>query len=107
MNIQRKPIKVEIEGKEYEMVLDFASAIEFQWIYGKSIFVGLDEVAKSQDLYALAILIATTVKDSKNKCVGMDFVKKLDLVSSLEYFTIKLGELMSNSLPVNDDEEGK
>lgn len=105
MNIQRKSIKVELQGKEYDMVLDFASAIEFQSIYGKSIFVGLDMVAKEQDLYALAVLIATTVKDSKNKCIGMDFVGKLDLITSLEYFTEKLGELMANSLPQSDDEE--
>ena len=103
MNIQRKAIAMDIEGKDYEFVLDFESAIEFQDIYKKSIFVGIDKISKEQDLMAMACLIASCLKDIETgKCVGMDFVKKIDLIGGLEVFMSKITELMDNSLPTGD-----
>ena len=93
MNIFRKPIKVEIENKEYDFVLDFESAIVFQDLYGKSIFFGIDKITKEQDIKALGCLIASCLKDKDTfKCVGMDFVRKVDLMEGLPFFTDKLAE---------------
>ena len=99
MNIQRKVIPMEIEGKKYEFVLDFESAIEFQGAYGKSIFVGLSKLSEEQDLVALACLIASCLKGEKGKPVGMEFVKKMDLMGGLELFMDKLTALVDNSVP--------
>ena len=63
INIFRKPVIVEIEGKEYDFVLDFESAIVFQDLYGESVFVGIDKITKDQDLKALACLVASCLKD--------------------------------------------
>lgn len=100
MNIQRKVIPMEIEGKEFEFILDFESAIEFQTNYGKSIFVGLSKLSEEQDLVALACLIASCLKDKETgKPVGMDYVKKLDLMNGLEFFMDKLTDLVDNAMP--------
>lgn len=107
MNIQRKVIKVEIEGKEYDFILDFESAIEFQGAYKKSIFIGLSKISEEQDLLALACLIASCLKNEKGRPVGMEFVKKLDLMSTVEYFMNKLSELVDNSLPIEDEPNKK
>lgn len=106
MNIKRKVIPMEIEGKEYEMILDFGSAMEFQDLYGKAIFVGLDKIGKEQDLKALACLIASCLK-YKGKAVGLDFVAGMDLMSGLSVFMEKIAELMDNSLPAETDSKKK
>lgn len=98
MNIQRKVIPMEIEGEKYEFILDFESAIEFQSEYGKSIFVGLSKISEEQDLLALACLIASCLKKD-GKAVGMEFIKKFDLMSGLEMFMDKLTLLVDNSIP--------
>lgn len=107
MNIQRKVIKIELDGKEYDFILDFESAIEFQGLYKKSIFIGLSKISEEQDLIALACLLASCLKDEKGKPVGMDFVKKLDLMATVEYFMNKLSELVDNSLPVDNESNKK
>lgn len=110
MNIMRKPIKIEIEKKNYDFILDFESALMFQDLYGKSIFLGIDTITKEQDLRALACLIASCLKDSDG-CVGLEFVGKMDLMNALPFFIDKIGELMDNSLPkesaVNSMAKGK
>lgn len=107
MNIQRKVIKVELNEKEYDFILDFESAIEFQGVYKKSIFIGLSKISEEQDLLALACLIASCLKNEKGKPVGMEFVKKMDLMSTVEYFMGKISELVDNSLPVEDEPNKK
>lgn len=99
MNINRKTIEVEINDKKMNMVLDFESAIVYQEKMNESIFVGVQRIGKEMDIIALAYLIASTLRDEEDKLVGVDFVKKLDLVSSLDFFMGKLGELMDNSVP--------
>lgn len=106
MNIMRKPIKMEIEGKEYDFILDFESAIEFQDLYGKAIFVGIDKITREQDLKALGCLIASCLKYN-DKPVGMKFVKKIDLMNGLPFFMEQVGKLMENSLPAEDDPDKK
>ena len=106
INIMRKVIKVNIENNEYDLILDFESAIEFQDLYGESIFLGIDKIIQSQDVKALACLIASCLKD-EDGCVGMEFVKEIDLMNGLPFFMEKIGELMENSLPMEEDEDKK
>lgn len=106
MNIIRKPIKININDKEYDFILDFEGAIVFQDLYGKSVFKGIDDITKNQDLKALACLIASCVKD-ENGAVGMDFVYRLELITTLTYFIEKIGALMENSLPQEEDSKKK
>lgn len=106
MNIMRKVIKIEVENKEYDLVLDFESAMEFQDAYGESILLGIDKIIKKQDIKALAYLMASCLKD-EDGCVGMDFIKGIDLMSGLPFFMEKIGEIMENSLPVEEDEDKK
>lgn len=108
MDINRKVIPMEIEGKEYDFVLDFASAIDFQELYGKSIFLGIQEVSETQDVVALGCLIASCLKEKgKNESVGIDFIRQFDLLSSLQFFMEKIGELMENSVPKEDENKKK
>lgn len=103
MSLKKRVIEIEIDKKAYEMALDFESAIEFQDIYGKPIFDGIQDITNKQDVKAMAVLIASCLKEN-GKCVGMEFVKGLDLMQYLPMFMEKLGELMNNSLPTEDKE---
>lgn len=107
MNIKRKVVQIELNGKEYDFILDFASAIDFQEYYGKSIFIGLEKISTEQDLVALAKLIASCLKTKDGKSVGMEFVKNIDLIDGSEFFISKIEELMSNSLPKEKDASKK
>ena len=106
MNIMRKAIKVEIENNEYDLVLDFESAMVFQDLYNESIFLGIDRIIQKQDIKALACLIASWLK-GEDGSVGMEFVKEIDLMNGLPFFMEKIGELMENSLPMEEDEDKK
>lgn len=103
MNLKRKAIEIKINEEVYEMILDFESAIEFEDLYGKSIFEGIRRISTDQNIKALACLIASCVKKN-GKCVGMEFVKGMELMSNLEFFVEKLGELMDNSLDADKEE---
>lgn len=103
MNLKRKVIDIKIGKEKYEMILDFESAIEFEDLYGKSIFEGIKKISTEQNVKALACLIASCVKKD-GKCVGMEFVKSMDLMSNLEFFIGKLGDLMDNSLDTDSEE---
>lgn len=103
MNLKRKVIDIKIGKEKYEMILDFESAIEFEDLYGKSIFEGIKKISTEQNVKALACLIASCVKKD-GKCVGMEFVKGMDLMSNLEFFIGKLGDLMDNSLDTDSEE---
>lgn len=104
MNLKRKTVEVTIDEVVYDLVLDFESAIDFEDIYGKSVFEGIRKISQEQNIKALACLIACCLKD-ENGAVGMDFVKKLDLMEYLELFIEKLGDLMANSIEEEKDEE--
>lgn len=105
MNINRKAIKVIINEREMEMVLDFESAINYQEKMNESIFVGVQRIGKEMDILAFAHLIASTLRDVDGDLVGIDYVKSLDLVSSIDFFMGKLGELMDNSVPQAKEEK--
>ena len=107
MNINRKVIEVEINDRKMAMVLDFESAIKYQENMKESIFVGVQRIGKEMDILAFAHLIASTLRDENDKLVGIDFVKKLDLVGSLDFFMGKLGELMDNSVPEAKEQDPK
>ena len=106
ISIMRKVIKTNVENNEYDLVLDFESAMEFQDLYGESIFLGIDRIIQKQDIKALACLVASCLKD-ENGCVGMEFVKQIDLMNGLPFFMEKIGELMENSLPIEDENVDK
>lgn len=99
MNINRKTIEVEINDRKMSMVLDFESAIYYQENMNESIFVGVQRIGKEMDIIALVNLIASTLRDEEDKLVGLDFVKKLDLIEAVDFFMGKIGELMDNSVP--------
>lgn len=105
MNINRKAIEVVIEDKKMEMILDFESAIYYQENMNESIFAGVQRIGKEMDVLAFAYLIASTLREVDGDLVGIDYVKKLDLVSSIDFFMNKLGELMDNSVPQAKEEK--
>lgn len=107
MNINRKTIEVEINDRKMTMVLDFASAIFYQEKMNESIFVGIQRIGKQMDILAFAYLIASTLRDENDELIGIDFVKNLDLVSSVDFFMSKLGELMDNSVPEEKEKNPK
>ena len=50
MSIKRKAMKVEIENNEYDLILDFESAMEFEDLFGESIFLGIDKIIQKQNV---------------------------------------------------------
>lgn len=106
MNLVRKPIKMELNGEEFEFVLDMESAIDYQDLADESVLVGIDKIIEKSDLKRLSFLIASCLK-FKDKSVGIDFVKKLDIFEAMELFLPKIGELMLNGLPKASEDEKK
>lgn len=98
MNINRKKTFVNLDGKKYAMVLDFESAIYFQENTGKSIFEGIEQISSNKDMVSLAYLVASTLRDKEDNILGIDVVKKLDLISNLEAFMNAMTSLMENSI---------
>ncbi|GAA0071664.1 hypothetical protein UT300003_31890 [Clostridium sardiniense] len=98
MNINRKKTFVKLDGKRYAMVLDFESAIYFQEQTGKSIFEGINNIGQSQDMLSLAYLVGATLRDKEDNLVGVEVVKKLDIINNLETLMGAMTELMDNSV---------
>lgn len=110
MQIQRKEIDIELNGKNYKAVLDFGAAIEFEGLTKKSILVEIQNIATTQSMTTLACLMASVIKKENNKSLGMKEIEKIDLIGGLTYFMAKMEELFENSLPKDDeidDEEVK
>lgn len=105
MNIQRKEIDIELNGKNYKMVLDFGAAIEFEGYTNKSILIEMQRIGTEQNMTTLAYLMASVIKKENNKSIGIKAIAELDLVSGMTYFVEKMGELFENSLPAGDDND--
>lgn len=105
MNIQRKEIDIELNGKEYKAVLDFGAAIEFEGLTKKSILVEINKIATTQSMATLAYLMASVIKTKANKSIGIAEIQKVDLVGGLEYFMEKMNELLENSLPQEEEDD--
>lgn len=105
MNIQRKEIDIQLNGKDFKAVLDFGAAIEFEGLTGKSIVTEIQKLSQTNSLYTLAAIMACVIKKDKNKSVGMQEISKVDLVGGLSYFVEKMEELFENSLPKDEDED--
>lgn len=98
MNLIRKPVKVELNGENYEMIIDMQAAITYDQYRGESILQGLDKVLEHSDMTALAFIVASCLKKD-DVAVGIDFVNQIDMFDFVEIFMPKIGELMSNGLP--------
>lgn len=107
MNIGRKLIEVELDGRKLSMVLDFESAITYQENTGESIFKGVERIGNDLDAIVFANLLAAVLKDEEGNSVGLDFVKKLNLMEAIGILTEKMGELIDNALPVADPKKNK
>lgn len=103
MNIQRKEIDIQLNGKNYVAVLDFGAAIEFEGLTKKSLLVEIQNIANSQSMGTLACLMASVIKKENNKSIGLKEIEKVDLIGGLAYFMEKMTELFENSLPVDED----
>lgn len=104
MNLKKKTVEVVIDEVVYDLVLDFGSAIDFEDMYGKSIFEGIRKISTEQNVKALACLIACCLRE-EDEPVGMNFVREMDLMGSLDLFIEKLGDLMANSIEEEKDEK--
>lgn len=105
MNIQRKTIELELNGKKYEAVLDFGAAIEFESLTGKSIINEIQKLEKTNSMSTLAYIMASVIKKEKNKSVGIKLIETVDLINGLSYFMDKMTELFENSLISSDEDE--
>ena len=105
MNIQRKEIDIELNGKNYKAVLDFGAAIEFEGLTKKSILVEMNKIAETQSMTMLAYLMASVIKTKANKSIGISEIQKVDLIGGLNYFTDKMSELLENSLPQTEEDD--
>ena len=102
-----KPVEIIINGKKYDLTLDFGTAIEYQLETGEDVMKAFDKLAEA-DLIALCQLLAAMLKDKKTgEPVGMAFVKKIDIMSSLDYLTDKVLEVMGMSTMPMDENQAK
>ena len=81
MNINRKVVAVEVEGRKMGLVLDFESAIAYEEATGESIFKGIAKIGQGIDIKTYFYLISATLE--------------------------KIDELMNNSVPEAKEEDLK
>ena len=105
MDIIRKVIKIELNGQEMGMVLDFESAITYQELTGESILKGVQRISKEMDIKALCCLMASVLRDKNDNLVGIDFIKKLDMMNGMNFFMDNIMQLMENAMPKDDDKK--
>ena len=107
MNINRKVVAVEVEGRKMGLVLDFESAIAYEEATGESIFKGIAKIDQGIDIKTYFYLISATLRNEKDELVGQDYVKKMNLLASIDMFIEKIDELMNNSVPEAKEEDLK
>lgn len=107
MNIQRKSVKMNINGKEYDAIIDFKAAIDFEMRTKKSMIKEIEELGKTQSIVTIANIMASIIKDENNNSIGLDAILDLDLVDGASYFMEKIYELVDSSLPVATEEDKK
>lgn len=105
MNIQRKTVELELNGKKYEAVLDFGAAVEFEGLTGKSILAEMQNLETTNSITTLAYIMASVIKKEKNKSVGIKLIETVDLIDGLNYFMEKMNELFENSLMPSEEGE--
>ena len=103
-----KPVEVKIEDKEYNLALDFGAAVDYQLQTGEDIMKAFDKLANT-DLLVLCQLLAVMLRDKEtNEVVGMELVKKIDMMNSLDYLTDKVLEVMGMStIPADPKQKEK
>lgn len=105
MNINRQYTKIDIEGKEMKMIIDFESSIYYQEQTGENIFVALGKLGNSSNMKTIAYIVASALRDEEDNIVGIDFVKKLDAIKYIGLFSDKIAELIEHSLPAEENQE--
>ena len=103
-----KPVEINIDGKDYILTMDFGTAVDYQLNTGKDIMKAFEELADS-NIVALCNLLAVMLKDRETEePVGVKFVKKIDIMESLDYLTDKVLEVMGMSvMPADEETKGK
>lgn len=103
-----KPVEININGEEYILTMDFGTAVDYQLNTGKDIMKAFEELANS-NIVALCNLLAVMLKDKKTEePVGIKFVKKIDIMGSLDYLTDKVLEVMGLSvMPADETDKEK
>lgn len=102
-----KPVEIEIDGKSYDLTLDFGTAVDYQLNTGEDIMKAFEKLAKS-DIVALCNLLGVMLKDKKTQePVGVKFVKRINIMESLDYLTDKVLEVMGMSVLPADEESKK
>jgi hypothetical protein len=102
-----KPVEIEIDGKLYDLTLDFGTAVDYQLNTGEDIMKAFEKLAKS-DIVALCNLLGVMLKDKKTQePVGVKFVKRINIMESLDYLTDKVLEVMGMSVLPADEESKK
>lgn len=96
-----KKVKITLDNKDYDLVLDLRSALLFQELQGETIFEGVDKIANKQDITAIVNLLCATVRD-KGKPVKKEFILGLDMLENLPAIMLALNDLL-----VKDKEEIK
>lgn len=100
-----KKVEIEIEGKKYNLSLDFGTAVDYQLATGEDIMKGFEKLGKS-DIVTLCNLLAVMLKDKEtDEPVGIKFVKKINIMESLEFLTEKILETMGMSVMHTDEEK--
>ena len=102
-----KPVEIEIDGEKYDLTLDFGTAVDYQLNTGEDIMKAFEKLANS-DIIALCNLLAVMLKDKETEePVGVKFVKRINIMESLDYLTDKVLEVMGMSVMPADEESKK
>ena len=97
-----KKVKITLDKKDYDLVLDLRSALLFQDLQGETIFEGIEGIASKQDVAAIVNLLCATVRNKKGEPIKKEFILGLDLIQNLPNIMQALNDLL-----VKDKEEIK
>lgn len=90
-----KKVKITLDNKSYDLVLDLRSALLFQQLQGETIFEGIEGIASKQDVAAIVNLLCSTVRNKKGEPIKKETVLSLDMMKNLPNIMIALSELLT------------
>lgn len=89
-----KRVKITLDNKDYDLVLDLRGALLFQELQGETIFEGVDKIANKQDMTAIINLLCSTVRNKKGEPIKKEVILGLDMIENLPAIMVALNDLL-------------
>ncbi|WP_338630321.1 hypothetical protein [Clostridium baratii] len=100
MNLLKKKLEIEVEGKQYVMMFDMKSLAVYKELTNKSFAEGFLELQLFDDEAAVNFIAATLrTKENPDEPLGKEFIEKGNILFGLAVLRLDAIEYVNMSLP--------